>query len=97
LKENVILGHLIPAGTGFKSIHDSEVRIQPAALEALASEKERVLERSFPLLESALRTAGSDGNGERTPPPERQPAPSGLDALLGEGGQESSSDLPAED
>ena len=50
LKENVILGHLIPAGTGFKTIQESEVRIQPAALEALAAEKERVLERSFPLL-----------------------------------------------
>jgi DNA-directed RNA polymerase subunit beta' len=91
LKENVILGHLIPAGTGFKSIHESEVRIQPSALEALASEKERVLERSFPLLESALRTGGdgagpttvSDGNGERSAP--RPAAPTGLDALLGGG------------
>ncbi|HEY2783484.1 MAG TPA: hypothetical protein VGJ05_00795, partial [Fimbriiglobus sp.] len=27
LKENVILGHLIPAGTGFKMHHDSEVRV----------------------------------------------------------------------
>jgi DNA-directed RNA polymerase subunit beta' len=86
LKENVILGHLIPAGTGFKAIQESEVRIQPAALEALASEKERVLERSFPLLESALRggetatPAASDGNGQRA---ESRPAPTGLDALLG--------------
>ena len=101
LKENVILGHLIPAGTGFKSIHESEVRIQPAALEALAGEKERVLERSFPLLESALRTAGGDGNGERSPAPARQPAPSGpapsgLDALLGETNAPTP-DLPEED
>jgi DNA-directed RNA polymerase subunit beta' len=88
LKENVILGHLIPAGTGFKTIQESEVRIQPSALEALAAEKERVLERSFPLLESALRAQGGGdgvtppaGNGER-PAPSR-PAPSGLDALLG--------------
>ena len=80
LKENVILGHLIPAGTGFKTIQESEVRIQPAALEALAAEKERVLERSFPLLESALRAQGGGdgatppaGNGER-PAPSR-PAP----------------------
>jgi DNA-directed RNA polymerase subunit beta' len=35
LKENVILGHLIPAGTGFKAHQESEVRINPAALEAL--------------------------------------------------------------
>jgi DNA-directed RNA polymerase subunit beta' len=88
LKENVILGHLIPAGTGFKTIQESEVRIQPSALEALAAEKERVLERSFPLLESALRAQGGApdgqgvGNGERPAP--ARPAPTGLDALLGE-------------
>lgn len=35
LKENVILGHLIPAGTGFRIHQDSEVRINPEALEAL--------------------------------------------------------------
>lgn len=29
LKENVILGHLIPAGTGFKTHLDSEVKINP--------------------------------------------------------------------
>ena len=27
LKENVILGHLVPAGTGFKSHQESEVRL----------------------------------------------------------------------
>jgi DNA-directed RNA polymerase subunit beta' len=36
LKENVILGHLIPAGTGFKQHQEAEVRIKPEALEALA-------------------------------------------------------------
>ncbi|AMV36403.1 DNA-directed RNA polymerase subunit beta' [Planctomyces sp. SH-PL62] len=36
LKENVILGHLVPAGTGFKSHLEAEVRIHPDALEALA-------------------------------------------------------------
>ena len=36
LKENVILGHLVPAGTGFKAHLDAEVRIYPEALEALA-------------------------------------------------------------
>ncbi|RUL88754.1 DNA-directed RNA polymerase subunit beta' [Tautonia sociabilis] len=36
LKENVILGHLVPAGTGFKLHQDAEVRIRPEALEALA-------------------------------------------------------------
>ena len=35
LKENVILGHLIPAGTGFHTFQESEVRIRKEALEAL--------------------------------------------------------------
>ena len=30
LKENVILGHLVPAGTGFRTYQESEVRIRPA-------------------------------------------------------------------
>jgi DNA-directed RNA polymerase subunit beta' len=36
LKENVILGHLVPAGTGFKTHQDAEVRIHPQALEGMA-------------------------------------------------------------
>jgi DNA-directed RNA polymerase subunit beta' len=36
LKENVILGHLVPAGTGFHSHQEAEVRINPTALEDLA-------------------------------------------------------------
>jgi DNA-directed RNA polymerase subunit beta' len=32
LKENVILGHLVPAGTGFRTYQDSEVRINAPAL-----------------------------------------------------------------
>ena len=31
LKENVILGHLVPAGTGFKTHLEAEVRIRPEA------------------------------------------------------------------
>ena len=83
LKENVILGHLIPAGTGFRNIHDAEVRIRPEALEALAAEKGRVLERAFPLLQTA-EAAERGGNGDGVPSaPPQQPAPSSLDALLG--------------
>jgi DNA-directed RNA polymerase subunit beta' len=37
LKENVILGHLIPAGTGFQTHQEAEVRIYPNALESLAA------------------------------------------------------------
>jgi hypothetical protein len=53
LKENVILGHLIPAGTGFHTYQDGEVRIPASALEGLTQEKEDVLARHFPLLEEA--------------------------------------------
>ena len=31
LKENVILGHLVPAGTGFRTHQDAEVRLNAAA------------------------------------------------------------------
>jgi DNA-directed RNA polymerase subunit beta' len=81
LKENVILGHLIPAGTGFNQFQQSEVRIRPAALEALAREKEDVLARAFPLLETA---AAGDGQ-ERKP---AEPPAGGLDTLLGRGESE---------
>ena len=66
LKENVILGHLVPAGTGFHSFQDSEVRIRPEALEALTAEKDLVLSRSFPLLDAALESeeAGSGNKGQ---------------------------------
>ena len=35
LKENVILGHLVPAGTGFQMHQDAEVKINPQLAEAL--------------------------------------------------------------
>ena len=92
LKENVILGHLIPAGTGFKTFQESDVRIRREALEALAAQKEQVLTRAFPLLESAT----ADGNGAKPTPSSgaaatataepltpASSAPSGLDELLG--------------
>jgi DNA-directed RNA polymerase subunit beta' len=92
LKENVILGHLIPAGTGFHTVQEAEVRIQPAALEALAAEKERVLERSFPLLESALQAGGShqpaNGDQDRGDSFKASEVPTSLDALLGGGENE---------
>jgi DNA-directed RNA polymerase subunit beta' len=53
LKENVILGHLIPAGTGFRTLQDSEVRYRPEALQAMAAETGATLETSFPLLQNA--------------------------------------------
>ena len=56
LKENVILGHLIPAGTGFRIFQDSEVNYRREALEALSEEPVQSLEESFPLLND-----GSEG------------------------------------
>ncbi|MDB5388532.1 MAG: rpoC, partial [Planctomycetaceae bacterium] len=50
LKENVILGHLIPAGTGFKTHQEAEVRIRPEALVELQAEKERMLQARSVLL-----------------------------------------------
>ncbi|MGD9721889.1 MAG: DNA-directed RNA polymerase subunit beta' [Pirellulales bacterium] len=79
LKENVILGHLVPAGTGFKVFQDSEVRIRPEALEAMQAEKERVLERSFPLLDGVEGAPASNG-GAATEAPTGSGA---LEALLG--------------
>ncbi|HUG93142.1 MAG TPA: DNA-directed RNA polymerase subunit beta' [Planctomycetaceae bacterium] len=74
LKENVILGHLIPAGTGFKMHQTAQVRIRPEALEELQLEKERILEARLHMLsESAAEraaereraSAGGDGDGRR--------------------------------
>jgi len=98
LKENVILGHLIPAGTGFRTYQDSEVRIQPEALEALAAQKEDVLARAFPLLDgpenetppAVEKGDGQEGGGEQPAPAEAEAAP-GLDELLGGDSSEPSS------
>jgi DNA-directed RNA polymerase subunit beta' len=50
LKENVILGHLIPAGTGFHTHQEAEVRIRPEALQELRAEKERISAARLALL-----------------------------------------------
>ncbi|MEX2114971.1 MAG: DNA-directed RNA polymerase subunit beta', partial [Pirellulales bacterium] len=86
LKENVILGHLVPAGTGFKIFQDSEVRIRPEALEALQAEKDRVLERSFPLLETAGDGSATNGGAKQ---PEVPTGTNALEALLGGAGSDS--------
>jgi DNA-directed RNA polymerase subunit beta' len=92
LKENVILGHLIPAGTGFRIFQESEVRIRPEALETLAAEKDRTLVASFPLLESAEPTHGggngSDGEGSRQGEMPFSDT-SGFDSLFGGGSDRS--------
>ena len=65
LKENVILGHLIPAGTGFKVHQQSEVRIKPAALAEIYAEKERMMAARANLLnESDLTGSAAGGDGK---------------------------------
>ncbi len=63
LKENVILGHLIPAGTGFKIFQDSEVQYNLEAMREAASTPSTTLEDSFPLLESGAPSAGAATTG----------------------------------
>jgi DNA-directed RNA polymerase subunit beta' len=78
LKENVILGHLIPAGTGFRQFQESEVRYRPEALQAMQAQKEKVLETAFPLLQQG------DGNGkDGAKEGAAKPAAPSLESLLG--------------
>ena len=65
LKENVILGHLIPAGTGFHTFQESEVRYRPEVLQKMATEEDRTLVTSFPLLQST--GGGDEATGDATP------------------------------
>jgi DNA-directed RNA polymerase subunit beta' len=65
LKENVILGHLIPAGTGFRVFQDSEVSYRKEALEDLVNRGTAAAEQSFPLLNEAPRPQAA----EASPPP----------------------------
>jgi DNA-directed RNA polymerase subunit beta' len=62
LKENVILGHLIPAGTGFKIHQESEVRIRPEALEELKLEQERIKAARATLLNEPASAGAGDGS-----------------------------------
>ncbi len=63
LKENVILGHLIPAGTGFRTFQDAEVQYNLEAMREIAAAPTQSLEASFPLLES--RTAAEQAHADR--------------------------------
>jgi DNA-directed RNA polymerase subunit beta' len=75
----------VPAGTGFHTFQESEVRIRPEALEALASEKDKVLTRSFPLLDGgeSEKSAADKSNGEKAS--KAASGQSALEALLGGG------------
>jgi len=95
LKENVILGHLIPAGTGFRIFQDAEVNYRREALEELAEEPVQSLEESFPLLAESDQLPGQEDTESGLPiepPASNEPAPSNeaLDSMFGGGGSESS-------
>ena len=60
LKENVILGHLIPAGTGFRTFQESEVQYNLEAMREAAAAPAQTLEETFPLLDDSPSSTGSD-------------------------------------
>jgi DNA-directed RNA polymerase subunit beta' len=93
LKENVILGHLIPAGTGFRKYLESQVQYNVDVLSDLAQHQAPTLEQSFPLLEGA----GSNP----TPPPATEPRAAGstlpdADSFMTEEDRQSISSLDME-
>ena len=61
LKENVILGHLIPAGTGFQTFQNSDVQYNMEAMEQVAARPQTTLESSFPLLDDGASSNAVDG------------------------------------
>ena len=82
LKENVILGHLVPAGTGFRTYQDSEVRFRPHALTEMAAHKEAAPRPVFPLLDTGLgEPSAAVPSPTETPVGKPQATPS-LDALF---------------
>ena len=75
LKENVILGHLIPAGTGFKTHQEAEVKIKPQRPEeglVAAGRTRRPAERRVarPTVPAPRSTPSPDGRraGAFSPP-----------------------------
>ncbi len=70
LKENVILGHLIPAGTGFHIHQESHVRIHDEAIREQEEAKARILAARDDMLSDAdliARRSEDDGDRPRTP------------------------------
>jgi DNA-directed RNA polymerase subunit beta' len=74
LKENVILGHLVPAGTGFRLYQDSEVRFRPESLLDMAARREAAPVPAFPLLEDGAELP-EEGARQLTPKPSLHEAP----------------------
>ncbi len=75
LKENVILGHLVPAGTGFHTHQESDVRIKPEALQELKEEKERILQARMTLLNEGDEAEEASSPASIPTPAAQVPAP----------------------
>ncbi len=70
LKENVILGHLIPAGTGFRMYQEAHVRIHDDAIREQEEARARMLAARKDMLsdtEIAARRAQADDDSPRPP------------------------------
>ncbi|MEX0700782.1 MAG: DNA-directed RNA polymerase subunit beta' [Planctomycetales bacterium] len=65
LKENVILGHLIPAGTGFKIHQEAQVRIRPEAQMEVKAERDRIIRARLEMLGEGPRGGETEGDGAR--------------------------------
>ncbi|HPP51667.1 MAG TPA: DNA-directed RNA polymerase subunit beta' [Thermoguttaceae bacterium] len=81
LKENVILGHLIPAGTGFRKYQNGEVKIRADLAAAFTAARETPPQRAFPLLEEAPPPP-AESELQIAPSTAQQPSP--LDELVGD-------------
>ncbi len=81
LKENVILGHLIPAGTGFRTFQESDVQYNMEAMAELAAQPPQTLESSFPLLEDGAPADGGSAGVGVSETSELQPVTGSSDLL----------------
>jgi DNA-directed RNA polymerase subunit beta' len=70
LKENVILGHLVPAGTGFHEYQNAEWRMSDEEAFARAMSEESVEKKSFALLDAVPAVAETAANAAGTAPEE---------------------------
>jgi len=82
LKENVILGHLVPAGTGFHTYQNSEVRFRPHTLFEMAAQKQAAPRPAFPLLDGDADAQPQAAGLPPETPSEPFPSTTTLDSLF---------------
>lgn len=91
LKENVILGHLIPAGTGFHTYQDAEVRLNlgNAYGSTTATQRQSTnASQDFALLDDSSLIAAANAAQAEAQTPESMEASAALDDLLGRPGSD---------